>query len=90
MVAPDTWSQQIQLFMYDLNISNIVWPGYGDALASNWPDLATLLSNHGIPAVDFGGFVPGGMQDFDAHAAPQFAIGRKIVSFYSILYDCVQ
>lgn len=62
MVAPQTWEPSIELFQFQLNISNIVWPGYGSALAPNWPDLATLLASYGTPAVDLGGFVPGGMQ----------------------------
>lgn len=76
MVAPQTWVPQIELYQLQLNISNIVWPGYDSALAPNWPDLATLLASYKTPAVDLGGFVPGGMQ---ASSPPEKASTRQLL-----------
>ena len=48
-------------------VADCVWPGYDVVFSSNFPELARFLRNRTIPAVDLGGFVPGGAQDFDVH-----------------------
>ena len=60
-------------------LASIVWPGAGDALAGNWPALATLLEARRVPVVDMGGFVPGGTQMYDARAAANFTAGAAIL-----------
>lgn len=68
-------------------LANIVWPGAGDALGGRWPELATLLAARGLPATDLGGFVPGGMQQYDAHAAPNFTRGAAIMGERFLGFD---
>ena len=51
-----------------LDLANCVWPGYTAVFSEYFPDLARVLVARHAPAVDLGGFVPGGQQDFDVHA----------------------
>lgn len=51
-----------------LDLANCVWPGYGAVFSPYFADLARLLVSRNAPAVDLGGFVPGGQQEFDVHA----------------------
>jgi len=63
-----------------LGLANIVWPSYGIVFSPNWVELAGYLKARGIPAVDLGGFVPGGMNDYDVRTAePNFTLGRNIM-----------
>ena len=50
-----------------LDLANCVWPGWNAVFSPYWPDLARLLVDKRVPAVDLGGFVPGGAQDFDVN-----------------------
>jgi hypothetical protein len=68
-------------------LANIVWPGAGSALASRWPELAALLAARGLPATDLGGFVPGGLQQYDAAAAPNFTAGAAILGDKFLGFD---
>jgi len=65
-----TWEAMIDLFFnstaeggYD--VANCVWPGWAAVFSPHFPALAEFLRNRHIPAVDLGGFVPGGANDFD-------------------------
>ena len=49
------------------DIANCIWPGYRTVFSPHFPALARLLRERHIPAVDLGGFVPGGRQDFDVN-----------------------
>jgi len=60
-------------------LANIVWPGAGSALTNNWPELAQLFESRRLPATDLGGFVPGGLQMYDASAAMNFTLGENIL-----------
>jgi len=71
----------------DQGLANIVWPGAGSALAGNWPALAQLFEARGLPATDLGGFVPGGMQMYDASAAVNFTIGENILGDRFLGFD---
>ena len=51
-----------------LDLANCVWPGWSVVFSEYFPDLARLLMARKAPAVDLGGFVPGGRQEFDVHA----------------------
>ena len=68
-------------------LANIVWPGAGSALAPRWPELAALLAARGLPATDLGGFVPGGLQQYDAAAAPNFTAGAAILGDKFLGFD---
>lgn len=66
----DTWTSMIDTYTnttadggYD--VATCVWPGWETVFSPHFPDLAQLLRERRIPAVDFGGFVPGGTNDFD-------------------------
>ena len=51
-----------------LDLANCVWPGWSVVFSPYFADLARLLVSRHAPAVDLGGFVPGGRQEFDVHA----------------------
>jgi hypothetical protein len=71
----------------DQGLANIVWPGAGSALTSNWPDLAQLFESRHLPATDLGGFVPGGLQMYDANAALNFTLGETILGSRFLGFD---
>ncbi len=82
--APQTWKPLLDLYTNStseggLGLANIVWPGYGILFSPNWIELATYLKSRGLPAVDLGGFVPGGMQDFDLATAVNYTAGLDIM-----------
>lgn len=60
-------------------LANIIWPGAGSALADNWPVLAELLESRELAVTDLGGFVPGGIQQYDARAAVNYSTGVAIL-----------
>jgi hypothetical protein len=67
-----TWKSMIDQYFNSTEqggyaVADCVWPGYNAIFSPNFPVLAAFLRNRSIPAVDLGGFVPGGAQDFDVH-----------------------
>ena len=65
----ETWAKTIDQYLNTtaeggLDIANCIWPGYSVVFSENFPRLATMLKQRHIPAVDLGGFVPGGRQDY--------------------------
>lgn len=92
MDAPEAWVPLLDLYMNPtekggLDLCNMIWPGYQTAFSPNWPQLATLLQSRNIPATDLGGFVPGGVQDFDVHLAPAFEQGRRVMGPLFLGFD---
>ena len=93
MGANASWAQTLDLYLGEerdggLALGNIVWPGYGVALHPAWPQLAALLRSRGVAATDLGGFVPGGMQDFDARSAePTFSEGAAALGGLFLGFD---
>ena len=96
MLAPESdWAATLDLYTNASGaggfgaqgLAGIVWPGAGDALAGNWPELAALLAARRLPVVDMGGFVPGGMQMYDARAAPNFTAGAAILGPLFLGFD---
>ena len=82
MQAPESdWVAALDAYTtaQGFEFANIVWPGATDALADNWPALASLLAERSIASTDMGGFVPGGMQEYDARSAPNFTAGTVIL-----------
>ena len=83
--APETWSALLDLYTNStanggLGLCNLIWPGYEIVLSPNWIELASVLAARGLPAVDLGGFVPGGVQNFDVRSnAPNFSLGLAIM-----------
>ena len=68
-------------------LANVVWPGAGSALAGNFPALAALFEERSLPAADLGGFVPGGMQMYDARAAANFTAGEALLGERFLGFD---
>jgi hypothetical protein len=82
MQAPESdWIATLDAYTtaQGFEFANLVWPGATDALADNWPVLAALLAERGLAATDMGGFVPGGVQEYDARAAPNFTAGTRLL-----------
>lgn len=74
--APSTWQADVNFYVHNLSVASMAWPGFGVALSPEWPALGQLLAADGLPVTDLSGFVPGGVQDFDVHSAPNFTAGR--------------
>ena len=93
MSDPTSWAPLLDLFTKNaqqggLDLANIVWPGYATAFSSNWPALCSILRDRTIPLTDMGGFVPGGVQDFDIHTvASVFEQGMELLGPLFLGFD---
>jgi hypothetical protein len=96
MLAPETdWKQTLDLNCNNSSgggfgpqgLANVVWPGADSALHGNWPVLAALFESRGLPAVDLGGFVPGGLQEYDSSAATNYTEGVAILGQRFVGFD---
>ena len=72
MTPVDAWIPVIERYTNSsanggFDIANCIWPGYSIIFSENFPAIARYLRSKHIPAVDLGGFVPGGRQCFDVH-----------------------
>ena len=90
--APQTWAPLLDLYTNatdagGLGLANIVWPGYGIVFSPNWIALAQTLAARGLPAVDLGGFVPGGVQDYNVSDAANYTAGAAIMGDSLLGFD---
>lgn len=93
MSSNSSWAPTLDLYLGEeqdggLGLGNIVWPSYHAALSPAWPQLAALLRSRGVAATDLAGFVPGGVQDFDARSAePSFSAGAAVLGSLYLGFD---
>ena len=64
----------------------MIWPNYRDTFAPNFPDLLRNLTARGAGIVDIGGFVPGGLQDFDSHDYPAATVAKNTLTSAGLVY----